>query len=181
MSYIFIFHIKRLIRILLTAYSRKPWLKSLKMFILKNVWSPITRSTKTGWLEGRLIQRPIDVVANLGSCHLSALPSSRCVGFIVHSPFSGPRLVPAFLSTIEVTSGKRVFSVLCFRCVEKEAVPVVHQQTSSPVLLAPAASHPPLNQSVAKEMESCLPAASPQATWLGRMSLETAICISTWT
>ena len=135
MSYICIFHIKRLIRILLTACSRKPWLKSLKMFILRNVWSPITRRTKIGWLEGRLIQQPVDVV-NPCSCHLFAPPSSQCVGFIVHSPLSGPRLIPAFLSIIEVSSGKRVFSFLCFRFVKKEAFPGVPQQTSSYVSLA---------------------------------------------
>lgn len=135
--------------------------------------------SQVGRLVGWLLQRPVDVIKNPGSCQPALCSSSlSCVGFILHSLLWGPRLVPAFPSISKTSNGKRPFPFLRFIFVSKEIF-------SRLLFMSywPRSYHTPSSKLVtgAAEMESCLLAPSPSADLTWRWSLEMAICISAQT
>lgn len=100
------------------------------------------------------------------SCPLSAVPSSKSIGFMPHSPLSGPRLLPTLTSITKTSSGKRQFLSLCFGFVSRK-------HCCRPPLMfffwgggPNYITHPPLNQWLAIEMDCCLNSSSADFTWL---------------
>lgn len=106
-----------------------------------NVLSHNVKS-QVGRLVGWLLQGPVDVIKNPGSCQPALCSSSlSCVGFILHSLLWGPRLVPAFPSISKTSNGKRPFPFLRFIFAARKYFPDFFLCLIGPDRI----THPPLN------------------------------------